>query len=67
MASHARRKPLKIACDSFGSNHLFSFCCLAGMLVGKIIFSMVFAKVFITISFDLVYVYSAELFPTVIR
>lgn len=38
-----------------------------GMLAGRIIFSMVFAKVFITITFDLVYVYSAELFPTVIR
>lgn len=38
-----------------------------GMLIGRIIFSMVFAKVFITITFDLVYVYSAELFPTVIR
>lgn len=38
-----------------------------GMLIGRIIFSMVFAKVFITITFDLAYVYSAELFPTVIR
>ncbi|KAJ7383539.1 hypothetical protein OS493_027202 [Desmophyllum pertusum] len=38
-----------------------------GMLAGRIIFSMIFAKVFITITFDLAYVYSAELFPTVIR
>lgn len=38
-----------------------------GMLIGKIIFSMIFAKIFITIAFDLAYVYSAELFPTVVR
>lgn len=38
-----------------------------GMLAGKIIFSMIFAKVAITIAFDLAYVYSAELFPTVMR
>jgi len=37
------------------------------MLAGRIIFSMVFAKVAITIAFDLAYVYSAELFPTVMR
>ena len=40
---------------------------LKGMLAGRIIFSMVFAKVSITIAFDLAYVYSAELFPTVMR
>lgn len=37
------------------------------MLVGRIIFSMIFAKVAITIAFDLAYVYSAELFPTTMR
>ena len=45
----------------------FLLYCPKGMLVGRIIFSMVFAKVAITIAFDLAYVYSAELFPTVMR
>lgn len=36
-------------------------------LVGKIILSMILAKFFITISFDGVYLYTAELFPTSIR
>ncbi|KAL9979757.1 hypothetical protein ACROYT_G017467 [Oculina patagonica] len=38
-----------------------------GALAGKIIMSMIVAKFFITISFDGVYLYSAELFPTAIR
>ncbi|XP_048577052.1 solute carrier family 22 member 15-like [Nematostella vectensis] len=37
------------------------------MLVGKIISAMVIAKFFVTIAFDGVYVYSSELFPTVVR
>ena len=45
----------------------FPFRSFVGMLIGKIIFSMIFAKIFITIAFDLAYVYSAELFPTVVR
>ena len=45
----------------------FLLYCPKGMLAGRIIFSMVFAKVAITIAFDLAYVYSAELFPTVMR
>jgi len=38
-----------------------------GALAGKIIMSMILAKFFITISFDGVYLYTAELFPTAIR
>ncbi|XP_015765264.1 PREDICTED: solute carrier family 22 member 15-like isoform X1 [Acropora digitifera] len=38
-----------------------------GFLVGRIILSMVWAKFWIMISFDGVYIYSSELFPTVIR
>jgi len=38
-----------------------------GALAGKIIMSMIVAKFFITISFDGVYLYSVELFPTAIR
>ena len=40
---------------------------LVGALAGKIIMSMIVAKFFITISFDGVYLYSVELFPTAIR
>ena len=40
---------------------------LPGILVGKIIFSLCIAKFFIVFAFDGFYVYSAELFPTVIR
>lgn len=43
------------------------FLVLLGFLVGKIILSMVWAKFWIMISFDGVYIYSAELFPTVVR
>jgi len=38
-----------------------------GAIAGKIIMSMIVAKFFITISFDGVYLYSVELFPTAIR
>lgn len=38
-----------------------------GALAGKIIMSMILAKFFITISFDGVYLYTTELFPTAIR
>ncbi|KAL9979760.1 hypothetical protein ACROYT_G017470 [Oculina patagonica] len=38
-----------------------------GILAGKIIFSLCIAKFFIVFAFDGFYVYSAELFPTVIR
>ncbi|XP_015750474.1 PREDICTED: solute carrier family 22 member 5-like [Acropora digitifera] len=38
-----------------------------GFVVGKIFLSMVWAKFWIMISFDGVYIYSSELFPTVIR
>lgn len=38
-----------------------------GFLAGKIILSMVWAKFWIMISFDGVYIYSTELFPTVVR
>ena len=38
----------------------------AGFMVGRIIMALL-AKFFIFISFDAVYVYAAELFPTVIR
>jgi len=38
-----------------------------GILVGKIIFALCIAKFFIVFAFDGFYVYSAELFPTVIR
>ena len=44
-------------------------CCLllsAGFVAGRIIMALL-AKFFIFISFDAVYVYAAELFPTVIR
>lgn len=39
----------------------------SGILVGKIIFALCIAKFFIVFAFDGFYVYSAELFPTVIR
>lgn len=38
-----------------------------GFVVGKIFLSMVWAKFWIMISFDGVFIYSSELFPTVIR
>ena len=38
----------------------------AGFMAGRVIMAML-AKFFIFISFDAVYVYAAELFPTVIR
>lgn len=38
-----------------------------GALAGKIILSMILAKLFITISFDGVYLYTVELFPTSVR
>jgi len=38
-----------------------------GFLAGKIILSMIWAKFWIMISFDGVYIYSSELFPTVVR
>lgn len=38
-----------------------------GILVGQIIFALCIAKFFIVFAFDGFYVYSAELFPTVIR
>ena len=40
---------------------------ILGALAGQIIMSMIVAKFFITISFDGVYLYSVELFPTAIR
>ena len=40
---------------------------LIGFTAGKVISSMVLGKIFITIVFDGVYVYSSELFPTVVR
>ena len=45
----------------------FVVFCLVGALAGKIIMSMIVAKFFITISFDGVYLYSVELFPTAVR
>lgn len=54
---HFRRKANK-----FHNNSL-----LAGFLAGKILTAMVLGKFFITIVFDGVYVYSSELFPTVVR
>ncbi|KAJ7355088.1 hypothetical protein OS493_027877 [Desmophyllum pertusum] len=38
-----------------------------GFLAGKIVLSMIWAKFWIMISFDGVYIYSFELFPTVVR
>ncbi|KAJ7383537.1 hypothetical protein OS493_027200 [Desmophyllum pertusum] len=38
-----------------------------GFLAGKIILSMIWAKFWIMISYDGVYIYSSELFPTVVR
>lgn len=38
-----------------------------GYLAGKIVMSMIWAKFWIMISYDGFYVYSAELFPTVVR
>jgi len=38
-----------------------------GFLAGKIILSMIWAKFWIMISYDGVLIYSAELFPTVVR
>ena len=40
---------------------------LSGFLAGKIILSMIWAKFWIMISYDGVLIYSAELFPTVVR
>lgn len=40
---------------------------ILGILAGKIIFSLCIAKFFIVFAFDGFYVYSAELFPTVVR
>ena len=44
----------------------FATFLLLGFMAGRVIMAMV-AKFFIFISFDAVYVYAAELFPTVIR
>ncbi|KAL9952116.1 hypothetical protein ACROYT_G039324 [Oculina patagonica] len=38
-----------------------------GHLVGQIMLAMIWAKFWITVSFNGIYVYSAELFPTVVR
>ena len=46
---------------------LFGFFCFVGALAGKIILSMILAKLFISISFDGVYLYTVELFPTSVR
>lgn len=45
---------------------IFNLLLFAGFMAGRIIMAMS-AKFFIFISFDAVYVYAAELFPTVIR
>ena len=45
----------------------YAFVLFSGILVGKIIFALCIAKFFIVFAFDGFYVYSAELFPTVIR
>ena len=50
---------------AFEVNYAFVF--FSGILVGKIIFALCIAKFFIVFAFDGFYVYSAELFPTVIR
>ena len=50
----------------FWSAIIFPFY-FSGILIGKIIFSLCIAKFFIVFAFDGFYVYSAELFPTVIR
>ena len=42
------------------------FSSVAGFAAGRIIMALA-AKFFVFISFDAVYVYSAELFPTVVR
>ncbi|XP_020605192.1 organic cation transporter protein-like [Orbicella faveolata] len=57
------------AVGAFGSVLLTSFDDgnNKGILVGKIIFALCIAKFFIVFAFDGFYVYSAELFPTVIR
>lgn len=46
---------------------LFVCFCFVGALAGKIILSMILAKLFITISFDGVYLYTVELFQTSVR
>lgn len=61
---------LRHVCVSWGNRHDLCFLLVSvslGALAGKIIMSMILAKFFITISFDGVYLYTAELFPTAIR
>ena len=56
----------KIKTTQKHSSLLYAVFCL-GFLAGKILMSMVLGKFFITIAFDTVYLYSSELFPTVVR
>ena len=42
-------------------------CYVIGFMAGKIFMSMVVARFSIEIAFSLVYIYSAELFPTTLR
>lgn len=41
-------------------------CSVSGFFVGRILMALT-AKFFITVSLNAIYVYSAELFPTVVR
>ena len=41
--------------------------CFSGYMAGKIFMSMVVARFNSEIAFSLVYIYSAELFPTTVR
>ena len=66
-----RLKRVFVLCEGQLDNKQYNVTTLvlllsAGFMAGRVIMAML-AKFFIFISFDAVYVYAAELFPTVIR
>ena len=61
------RRPCKPVLRLATPLQLTAIFLLAAYLIGKIALTMVWAKFWIMVSYDGIYVYSGELFPTVVR